>query len=264
VSLLASFGAVGGSDDRTGAAQLLSGRRRDSDGACHRTRQLVAVAVSRASRVLFTPSCGHNLCGQLPALLLGFLLSRSWMPSFTRYLMTADPQTDPERLSAFPGHQHGRVPLSRGWSVTGWLVMLRRKRYDEHARVQTAFGVVDDQKIYCHSGPRRSPRPGRPGDRPSQPLSPTRPSSSGTSRPDWGTSDRRDWSASAEQEHETAVRTQPRPDGRWIAELPPLGRGAGGGHTTLTVRARIAFSSKDVLVIGEVWICSGQSNMEWR
>ena len=47
--------------------------------------------------------------------------------------------------------------------------------------------------------------------------------------------------------------------GRWRVELAPLR--AGGPHT-LTVSARHTLRIRDVLV-GEVWLCSGQSNMEW-
>ncbi len=48
------------------------------------------------------------------------------------------------------------------------------------------------------------------------------------------------------------------PSGKWRVELPPLE--AGGPHT-LTVSGRNSISLEDVL-IGEVWLCSGQSNME--
>jgi sialate O-acetylesterase len=48
-------------------------------------------------------------------------------------------------------------------------------------------------------------------------------------------------------------------DGRWAVTLPALP--AGGPHT-LTVDAGETVTVADVLV-GEVWICSGQSNMEW-
>ncbi len=48
-------------------------------------------------------------------------------------------------------------------------------------------------------------------------------------------------------------------DGRWRVELPALD--AGGPHK-LSVRATNKITIKDVLV-GEVWLCTGQSNMEW-
>jgi sialate O-acetylesterase len=49
-------------------------------------------------------------------------------------------------------------------------------------------------------------------------------------------------------------------EGRWLAQLPPL---PAGGPYTLTVQGKNRVQLKDVL-IGEVWICSGQSNMEWQ
>lgn len=51
-------------------------------------------------------------------------------------------------------------------------------------------------------------------------------------------------------------------DGRWFVQLPP--RKANGKPLQLRIvsgQQKIEF--KDILV-GEVWICSGQSNMEWR
>ncbi len=48
-------------------------------------------------------------------------------------------------------------------------------------------------------------------------------------------------------------------DGRWIARLKPIS--AGGPHN-LHVNGDGSAVVKNVLV-GEVWICSGQSNMEW-
>ena len=47
--------------------------------------------------------------------------------------------------------------------------------------------------------------------------------------------------------------------GKWRIELPALP--AGGPHT-FTVKGRNTIALKDVL-IGEIWLCSGQSNMEW-
>jgi sialate O-acetylesterase len=58
-------------------------------------------------------------------------------------------------------------------------------------------------------------------------------------------------------EHE--VRTQADTAGSWRLELPA--HPAGGPHTvTVTGNNSIEF---DNVLIGEVWICSGQSNMEW-
>ncbi|WP_152541012.1 sialate O-acetylesterase [Luteimonas huabeiensis] len=61
-------------------------------------------------------------------------------------------------------------------------------------------------------------------------------------------------------------RAQARADagGRWRADLPPLP--AGGPHT-LSVRAGGATQTVRDLLVGDVWLCSGQSNMElpvWR
>jgi sialate O-acetylesterase len=49
-------------------------------------------------------------------------------------------------------------------------------------------------------------------------------------------------------------------DGKWKVELPP--RGASKTPIALTVKGNNAIEINDVL-IGEVWLCSGQSNMEW-
>ncbi|MFO0907531.1 MAG: sialate O-acetylesterase [Isosphaeraceae bacterium] len=48
-------------------------------------------------------------------------------------------------------------------------------------------------------------------------------------------------------------------DGRWSVELNAMP--AGGPHT-LTIEGKNKVTFEDVLV-GEVWICSGQSNMQW-
>lgn len=48
-------------------------------------------------------------------------------------------------------------------------------------------------------------------------------------------------------------------EGRWELRLPAL---KAGGPFTLTVEGKNKIELKDVLV-GEVWVCSGQSNMEW-
>lgn len=49
-------------------------------------------------------------------------------------------------------------------------------------------------------------------------------------------------------------------DGNWMVKLPAMK--AGGPHT-IAIEGSSAVTLKNVLV-GEVWLCSGQSNMEWR
>jgi sialate O-acetylesterase len=49
-------------------------------------------------------------------------------------------------------------------------------------------------------------------------------------------------------------------DGRWMVFLPPLPASAQGAELSISGRNTIVL--RDVL-IGEVWLCSGQSNMEW-
>lgn len=48
-------------------------------------------------------------------------------------------------------------------------------------------------------------------------------------------------------------------DGKWLVQLEPLP--VGGPHV-LSIKGKNAVDIQDVLV-GEVWICSGQSNMQW-
>ena len=48
-------------------------------------------------------------------------------------------------------------------------------------------------------------------------------------------------------------------DGKWMVKLATP---AAGGPHELKVKGKNEMTLKDVLV-GEVWICSGQSNMEW-
>ncbi len=56
-----------------------------------------------------------------------------------------------------------------------------------------------------------------------------------------------------------SAETQADTHGAWEVRLPPL---AAGGPFTLTVAGRTKLTCTDVMV-GEVWVCSGQSNMEW-
>jgi sialate O-acetylesterase len=49
-------------------------------------------------------------------------------------------------------------------------------------------------------------------------------------------------------------------DGKWLVKLDEL---KAGGPYELTVQGKNTVTLKDVLV-GEVWVCSGQSNMQWQ
>ncbi len=59
---------------------------------------------------------------------------------------------------------------------------------------------------------------------------------------------------------EAAAKAKAGSDGKWLVELPA--QKAGGGPLQLTVSGSSEKKFEDVL-IGEVWLCSGQSNMEW-
>jgi len=48
-------------------------------------------------------------------------------------------------------------------------------------------------------------------------------------------------------------------DGRWCVRLKPL---KAGGPVSMTISGRNTITLDDVL-IGDVWVCSGQSNMQW-
>lgn len=49
-------------------------------------------------------------------------------------------------------------------------------------------------------------------------------------------------------------------DGRWKATLPPM---SAGGPFTLTIAGPNNTTQLTDVLVGEVWVCSGQSNMEW-
>jgi len=54
-----------------------------------------------------------------------------------------------------------------------------------------------------------------------------------------------------------------REDGRWVVRLDPMPANSGG--QTLTVRSGIRNLQAAIrnVLVGDVWLCSGQSNMEW-
>jgi sialate O-acetylesterase len=77
----------------------------------------------------------------------------------------------------------------------------------------------------------------------------------------WGTSDPGEQvRVSLTNETGTNAAGQANADGRWMIELPSL---PAGGPYTLSIEGKNKVQLKDVL-IGEVWICSGQSNMEMQ
>ncbi|MCF0063119.1 sialate O-acetylesterase [Dyadobacter chenwenxiniae] len=57
-----------------------------------------------------------------------------------------------------------------------------------------------------------------------------------------------------------ALQTKADASGKWMVSFNPLE--AGGPHT-LNVSAKSGQASVNDILIGEVWLCSGQSNMEW-
>jgi sialate O-acetylesterase len=57
-----------------------------------------------------------------------------------------------------------------------------------------------------------------------------------------------------------SVRPRTTADGRWEAALPAL---SAGGPYTLTAKTATRTQSIGDVLIGDVWLCSGQSNMEW-
>ena len=74
------------------------------------------------------------------------------------------------------------------------------------------------------------------------------------------------WGRAAPGEHVTValkgrqVGTTASADGRWIVYLEPMAASAEPAELTVTGKSTVVV--KDLLV-GEVWLCSGQSNMEW-
>ncbi len=58
---------------------------------------------------------------------------------------------------------------------------------------------------------------------------------------------------------DTIVQTKADSSGHWKAELPPM---KAGGPYSLTVSSNDVFTLVDIY-IGDVWLCAGQSNMQW-
>ncbi len=60
--------------------------------------------------------------------------------------------------------------------------------------------------------------------------------------------------------NKTTIRVRTGSDGKWQVKFPPQ---TAGGPYNMTIRGKNLIEFNNIL-IGEVWICSGQSNMEWR
>jgi len=78
----------------------------------------------------------------------------------------------------------------------------------------------------------------------------------GMAVPIWGWADEGEAVTVEFQGHKVSARTQ---NGKWLVRLPSLKE---GGPHILGVSGKNKIELKNVLV-GEVWVCSGQSNMEW-
>lgn len=77
-----------------------------------------------------------------------------------------------------------------------------------------------------------------------------------TSVPIWGWADEGESVTVEFRGQKATTKTQ---GGKWMVKLKPL---KAGGPDTLAVSGKNKVELKNILV-GEVWICSGQSNMEW-
>ncbi len=75
--------------------------------------------------------------------------------------------------------------------------------------------------------------------------------------PVWGTTDQADKVTVSIAGQEVSATPK---DGRWRVDLAPLA--AGGPHTLSIAQGSQKVELKNILV-GEVWICGGQSNMQW-
>ena len=75
----------------------------------------------------------------------------------------------------------------------------------------------------------------------------------------WGTADKNETVTVAINGQ--SVKTKTNRNGKWSVMLKPMP--AGGPHT-LTVAGRGNKMAFDGVLVGEVWLCSGQSNMDWQ
>ena len=78
----------------------------------------------------------------------------------------------------------------------------------------------------------------------------------GIAVPVWGTADDGEKVTVKIQDQEVSTKAR---DGKWMVKLAEL---KAGGPFTLAIEGKNKVEVADVLV-GEVWVCSGQSNMEW-
>src|SRR5687767_5807562 len=82
--------------------------------------------------------------------------------------------------------------------------------------------------------------------------------------PIWGTADPGEavtvTLAGASEQVIATAQTTTDSEGRWVVRLPAL---QPGGPFTLFIVGSTTVTLKDILV-GDVWVCSGQSNMEWK
>ncbi|MBI3407601.1 MAG: sialate O-acetylesterase [Planctomycetes bacterium] len=79
----------------------------------------------------------------------------------------------------------------------------------------------------------------------------------GTKVPVWGTADPDEKVTVRIQNQDVSTTTDK--DGKWLVQLAPL---KAGGPFDMTIQGANTVTIKNILV-GEVWVCSGQSNMEW-
>lgn len=54
------------------------------------------------------------------------------------------------------------------------------------------------------------------------------------------------------------------PDGKWMVRLPPVSRPPDDAPQTLTAASSEGVTSRQDILLGDVWICAGQSNMAFK